>query len=611
MKYLLVAMVSLLGRPLLAEEVALNADSVAAYVESCRKPNGAFGPIDQEYTDAAWNYPAVRTLQLLGKKVARPEAILEHGLGSPAGHLGLGHYHFFHYHGIRHALAGENKVKPRRVAIVHQGFKPQYYNSPLGTANELLFKKPGGSQADPLDADCEKFYYHNLASLHYLLAALRYSNRAPAEPQPLIDYILRRQAPNGGFVDVRDPERVPVDADANIGHTMHALGSLQILAAVDKAKRDQAEKFLHACRLENGAYGWSPASSLPADVYFTWAALECFHILAKTPRDHDATRTWLNSLQNADGGFGDRPGWRSRLYSTFYAVSALDHHGGKAGANITAKRVPPLKLQPLADGTWNIYQAQFKMPVVTVDELDSLHKRSFNLLALKSGRFEDVEPLLKAIRERKLPMDVVLCPEAYPHRLVQFGDALLDHVGNFTLDPRWNAEQRAVWQAADKAGAERLTWTGYRDKVIQPLAKLGSLVYPEQDYDQESGYAGYGEDRSGKNGYNAVLAGFNWVPYDFVRVFPWRERYVDRLTPVADVDAHGDLTKWSSSLDYTRTLFIAKGPTYADFQEAAAAGRVVTVIAKPEGVPSGVSYYGPVGAVEYVKKRGDRWKWWK
>ena len=54
-------------------------------------------------------------------------------------------------------------------------------------------------------------------------------------------------------------------------------------------------------------------------------------------------------------------------------------------------------------------------------------------------------------------------------------------------------------------------------------------------------------DRSGERGYNAVLAGFNWPPYDFVRVFPWRERYVDRLVPIADVDADRVATELSTS----------------------------------------------------------------
>ena len=112
-------------------------------------------------------------------------------------------------------------------------------------------------------------------------------------------------------------------------------------------------------------------------------------------------------------------------------------------------------------------------------------------------------------------------------------------------------------------------------------------------------------------GYNTVLAGFNWAPFDFVRVFPWRERYVARLTPIADVDAHGNLEKWSQHLDPTRHLFIARGPTYADFQEAAANGRVVCVVVGAPGVASGVTYYGPEPAVEFVRQHVEKWQWWK
>ena len=108
-----------------------------------------------------------------------------------------------------------------------------------------------------------------------------------------------------------------------------------------------------------------------------------------------------------------------------------------------------------------------------------------------------------------------------------------------------------------------------------------------------------------------MLAGFNWSPRDFVRVFPWRERYVDKLTPIADADSHGDLQKWSPQLDHTRMLFLAKAPTYADFQDAAANGRVVCVIHDAEGVKSRATYYGRQPAVDYVKQRVDQWKWWE
>lgn len=607
--------------PSSAEEVTVDAESVVRYVESCRKPNGAFGPIDQEYTDAAWNYPAVWTLQMLNREIANPDAIEKHGLGSPAGHAGFGHEQFFHVHGIRAAIRKPAPVKHKQVRIVHRGFKTEYYASPLGSASDLLYKRP--SDIDVRDAEADTFYYENLASLDCLLTGLRLSGRKAAEPQPLVDYILRRQASYGGFVDVRNGDLLPSDLDANVHDTKHAIRSLLILEKLDVPLLEKVANFVHSCRMKNGAYRRSPRDIVKeqdADVYDTWAALASFDMFSQTPRDGDATIAWINSLQNDDGGFGDRVGWRSRLDATFYAVGCLTLLRGTTGhdnmpvvkpGTITIKRLQKPEMSLIADGEFGIYQAQFKMPVVTVDELEGLRKRGFNLLALKTDKFDVVEPLLAAIRAKKLPMDVVLCPEAYPHRLMQTGGVTLNHVGNFTLDPRWTSDERAVWQTADAAGREFLSWAGYRDQVVKPMAALGSLVYPEQDYEQEYAYLAYGNDRSGERGYNAVLAGFNWPPYDFVRVFPWRERYVDRLTPIADVDAHGDLAKWSNQLDFTRTLFIARGPNYADFQEAAKAGRVVTVIAKAEGVPSGATYYGPAPAVDYLRRHIADWKWWK
>jgi hypothetical protein len=597
--------------PLLADDVKVDAEAVVRYVETCRKPNGAFGPIDQEYTDLAWNYPAVGALSLLGKDEPPESKVLRHGLDSPAGHGGGGHFQFFQHHALRMMLGRPLEPKHRQVRIVHQGFKIEYYASPYGTKADLLFKHGGRAALDPLDADCDVFYYHNLSSLYYLLAGLMVTNRTPAEPQPLVDYILRRQAANGGFTDDRTGNG-PGDFDAHVAATHQAVMALGILGR-DAPNPERIAAFVHGCRDKTGGYRYNPRVSLPgneADVYYTQAALGTLAALQTEPQQTDATLAWLNSLQNADGGFGDRPGWKSRLYSTYYAVLALACVDDPLNA-ITAKTRTKTAEEPIAAGAFQIFQAQFKVPIVAPSDLAGLHRRGFNLLGIKSYDFADVERLLAAVREQKLPMDVVLCPEMYPHRLGQYGGALLNHVGNFTLDARWTAEQHEIWKQADAAGREGLPWVGYRDKVIKPIAKLGALAWPEQDFEMEYSLISYGNDRTGDKGYNAVLCGFNWPPRDFVRVFPWRERYTDRLTPIADVDAHGDLAKWSDQLDTTRTLFLAKNPTYADFQEAAAAGRVVTVIARPEGVESGASYYGPAAAVEYVRKRRAAWQWWK
>jgi len=593
--------------------VVVDADAVVKYVNRCRKPNGAFGPFDQEYTDAAWNYPAIRTLQQLGVEVANPDAIVEHGSGSPAGHAGNGHGQFFHHHGIRQAL--NRKIEPahRLVEVTYGTSKLGYYSNPLGPSDELQFQAGGRPNPDPLDIGALKFVYHNLASLYYLVAGLDASNRQPSERRPLIEYVQRRQAESGGYCDVRASDGVPNADDAHIAHTLQAVAALTLLKGTI-SRPDDIAAFVHSCRLADGSYRWNSRSTLPgndADVYYTWAALRTLKLLNRQPAQVAATRAWLNSLQNADGGFGDRPGWRSRLYSTFYAIEALALLDGEARSGIAVKKLASPRGETIADGDFRVYQAQFKMPVVVPGDIKSLRTRGFHLLALKSDKFAEAEPLLATIREQQLPMDVVLCPEAYPHRLKQLGGMVVNHVGNFTLDPRWSTEQRAAWLAADAAGREGLPWSEYRDRVVRPLEEIGSLAYPEQDYEMEYAYIAYDSDRSTHRGYNAVIAGFNWAPRDFVRVFPWRERYTERLTPISDVDAHGNLEKWSPHLDSTRHLYIARGPKYADFQEAVAAGRVVCVVVNAPGVPSGVTYYGPGPAVEFVRRHVREWRWWK
>src|SRR5690606_37773856 len=74
----------------------VDADAAVRYLLGCRKANGAFGPADQPYTDAAWNYPAVKALGLLGETLVNPEAVRLHGSGRPPGHAGYGHGHFFY-----------------------------------------------------------------------------------------------------------------------------------------------------------------------------------------------------------------------------------------------------------------------------------------------------------------------------------------------------------------------------------------------------------------------------------------------------------------------------------------------------------------------------------
>jgi len=648
------------------ESVSVGTDTVVRYVRSCRKANSAFGPFDQQYTDAAWNYPAVHTLRLLAVEIPGKKAILQNGLGYPTGHAGYGHWLVYHQAMINWLVADDSTSRVRTstgnaandaVKLVHQGFEVNYYGSPFGSDGNLLFNINGSSTRERFQGATQLGYY-NLSSLYYLLAALTADGRRVAEPDRLVQFVRERQAPNGGFVDVRVADGRPTDGEVHIAHTFHAVAILRLLGA-GVPNSDECVRLVKSCQVQTpaddgldlgvGGFLWNPDASLPGnypDVYYTWASLQVLHLLEAIPDRLPECIEWVNSLQNHDGGFGDRSGWRSRLYSTYYAVHSLallaatrdadqdasskpdadqapgivDDAGtldslagtmlaGVATRGITAKRVSSPRTEPIPEGAFEIYQGLHKIPVIEPNDLEGLRRRGFHLVALKSDDLELADPLLEAIQKKRLPMDVILCPEAYPHRLRRFGGPLLHHVGNFTLNPNWDARQRQKWLAADEAGRKGLDWNEYQRQVLGPLQQLGSLCYPEQDFEMEYAYSTYDDGLYGRNGYNAVQAGFNWSPRDFVRVFPWRERYIDKLPPVADADAHGDLQKWSPQLDHSRHLYIARGPSYDQFLDASKNGRVVCVIAKPEGVASGFTFYGHPAAVDYVKNHIDEWKW--
>ena len=209
------------------------------------------------------------------------------------------------------------------------------------------------------------------------------------------------------------------------------------------------------------------------------------------------------------------------------------------------------------------------------------------------------------------PMEVVLCPEAYPHRAEWIGGPQFHHIANVPLNPSWTSKQIQIWNTADALGKDKLPWKEYQQNVIQPSLNLNTLAYPEQDFEMEFAYCAYDDGLYKPYSYNAMLCGFNWSPRDFVRVFPWRERYTQKLIPIADVDAHGDLQKWSPQLDHTRMLFLAKSPSWNNFQEAARKDRVVCVIRNEEDTQSPVTFYGSSTAVEHLKTQTDSWKWWQ
>ncbi|MBM82045.1 MAG: hypothetical protein CMJ78_15850 [Planctomycetaceae bacterium] len=313
----------------------VEAQSVVKYVLSCRKSNGAFGPLDQEYTDAAWNYPAVKTLRLLDAKIDRPQAILQHGLGYPRGHIGYGHWLFFHPHGIRHLFETPPTARHMQVRLVHQGHEVRYYGSPFGTDADTFFKA-GGAGIDPRDDSAEELGFYNLSSLFYTLAGLQASGRSASNVDYLVRFVRERQAACGGFVDIRGKDAKPSNDAAHVAHTYQSIASLKMLGA-DVPATDRCVHFLQSCQQPSGSFRWNTNDSAPgnySDAYYTWAAVAALRHLSRKPINVDACVRWINSLQNTEGGLaivlaGDlvytAHTTRSRRWRCCAMMTLLDH----------------------------------------------------------------------------------------------------------------------------------------------------------------------------------------------------------------------------------------------------------------------------------------------
>jgi len=563
------------------ETVSLTVKSCLDYLLSCRKGNGAFGALDQDYTDVSWTYPAVHALKILGQNISKPSSVLMNGGG---GTCRKKHWSYFQQKMLQ-SLLGQNDTRTWTV---------RYW-----------VDNQNGRDGNPEGSGADELTYYNLSSLYYIVQAIRTMGGNVSDVASIARFIASRQAENGGFVDMRVGGRP--NSETHVAYTFHAVKVLKLLEkAVPHAEKCAA--FIQSCQHSSGGFGWNPESSLPGndpDIYYTWAGVYALSELGSQPVYQKECKDWINSLQNFDGGFGDQPAWPSRLYSTYYALHALQILTGNASHAMTKKTVQRPSLDRVPEGPFQIYSTIHKMPTsYSSHQLQTLNALKFNLIQIKSEDLERVSAVQDLISANGHTMSVSLCPELHSHQLARFGGWVADHVANFTINPNWSASQRSQYLAASNRGSQGLPWTEYVSKVLNPIVALSALYYPEHDHEMEYAYISYGGGIREEKGYKVVMAGQYF--HDGIRAYPWREKYYKHLTPIADLDAHEDFEQRMNVMENIRTLFIAKGHTLDDYLDAASSQRVVTVV-KYAGI---LAYYGHPAAVHYVNDHFVEWKWW-
>src|SRR5690606_36642094 len=213
-------------------------------------------------------------------------------------------------------------------------------------------------------------------------------------------------------------------------------------------------------------------------------------------------------------------------------------------------------------------------------------------------------------KEKKYSLEILESPENYSHKLHWINGQQADHVSNFLIPPDLSRKEGEVYKAAYKAGQLGLNWQEFKKQDIQPIQNIrsGTLFYPELDYTMVNAYMVYDDGLDGNPGYNAV-PGAHFGNIDWVRHFPYKERWEGVLPIIADGDAHGDMVKWRPNLEQYRNIFIAKGYSLEDYMEASRTGRSVCVIRMPTS--GEVRYYGSKKAIAYLKDHLEEWQWWE
>lgn len=583
----------------------IDSKSVVNYLLEHQKKNGSFGPDNKEYTDLAWNYPAVSSLDILDVDIPRGAECFENGNKSwiEINPWKNGPWYWSFY----------------QKTNLYQLFKikDKYFEEGVKRGQEWnIYYKPRKGYLELREYQDGVFF--DIPSLSHLINGITLLDGRVLNKTYVADYLKQRQSDNGGFVDDINENPTPTDSETNLIITYYSIMTLHDLG-IEIPNRDQCIQWLRSCQTSSGGFKYSPTnneSSNEVDVWYTWAAIRALHVMNSKPKKDKLCMEWLNSLQNYDGGFGDRPQWKSRIYSTYYALESLKLLTGNATTAITEKLLGQ-DVEVIPEGRYSIYQAHQKSPSGGKGMIDSIVAMKLNLIGIKSKEKaidldKGISPSVFNNREyaikKKYPLEVLEFPENYSHNLIWDNGQKADHVSNFLIPPNLSMEEGQIYKKAFLAGQKGLTWNNFKKQVIHPIQNLkgGTLFYPELDYTMLNAYKVYDDGLKNGDGYNAV-PGAHFGNIDWVRHFPYKERWEGVLPIIADGDAHSNIVKWRKNLMQFRNIYIAKTYDFKNYIDASMNKRSVCVIHMPSGE---VRYYGNVAAINYLKKHKKEWQWW-
>lgn len=417
-----------------------------------------------------------------------------------------------------------------------------------------------------------------------------------------LPYLRSRRRPDGSF------NNAPSD-DGDEGHVINTLWGLQALRVFGRLAERKTETiaWLQACQLANGAFTWQPKPHFGGvgDAGYTWAALRGLALLGAQPINTGGCVEFLLSLRNADGGFGDRPGWLSNPVASFYALDALE----------TLGQIGRIRSTPNARGTASRQ---------IIELSGNLKAFSIQLEAHGQGSPADAVHLAKSLRihlwgAKNASRDWLLTaqsiadhqgtPVTFFHANEEYG-TWVDHPGFGTYSHTSDviAPPNADF-GPSLAANEPVTWPEFRERRLPPLHEAGGrLVW---QFGENEALARLLLDDSIERGGYCAISTFHFGNPDFTNSEPFLLRFRGQIPFVALQDAHGNEPWWFSDMtEGFRTVFIGKEPTWSDWLQALKHNWVAAVRHDAVSGHKTWIHSGSPEVSQFLLRQEREWRWW-
>lgn len=409
-------------------------------------------------------------------------------------------------------------------------------------------------------------------------------------------YLEKNRRQNGSF------NNAPATGggDGNILNTYWSLYALHLLSG-NSALKAEATDWLQSCQMKGGGFTHQPRPEIGAndEVIYTWAAVKSLHLFGAKPLDTQACISYLLSLRNSDGGFGNRPGLPSTPVSTYYAIDALKALDGLIALN----KAPSVKKtlatkQPDFSGH-KIFTVQFEAsgsgsPQEAVTLADSL---GIHLWGAKNAAPGWLAAAQKKADEKGVRVTFFTSSEPYNKNLAVPGMGSFGHILDYI------APAKESIRFSDSSSFKEFSST-----TLPSLQKAnGGLILQITNNEP---LARILLDESVKNGGYLAISTIHFGQ-NFSFFLPYLHEYRYQLPFITLQDAHGtESWWWSTELTNHRTLFIAREPTYDAMIQALQNNWVVA--ARHDSVSDYRTRMlgGTTAARQFIASNEKNWKWW-